>query len=63
MNKDIDKLDGLREIRQKTVRKCGNDPKVMGDYFRGCQKQYEDRIIADINVANSSETILEKVSA
>ncbi|MCP4350082.1 MAG: hypothetical protein GY795_31770 [Desulfobacterales bacterium] len=63
MNKDTDRLDWLREIRQKIVRKCGNDPKVMGDYFRSCQKQYEDRIITDINVINSPETVPERISA
>jgi len=54
MNKDIDRLDWLREIRQKIVKKSGNDPKVMGDYFRRCQKKYEKRVIVDINRVNDT---------
>ncbi len=57
MSKDIDKLDWLREIRQKIVEKCGNDPKVMGDYFRKCQKEHENRVITDINMINSVKTV------
>lgn len=64
MNKDTDRLDWLREIRQKIVRQCGNDPKVMGDYFRRCQEQYEDRIVKDSNaVTNSVITAPERITA
>jgi hypothetical protein len=58
MNRDTDRLDWLREIRQEIVRRCGSDPKAMGDYFRNCQKQYQDRIIT-----NPSERIIQRASA
>ena len=64
MNKDSDRLDWLREIRQEIVKKCGNDPKMMGDYFRRCERDYNLRIITDINtVTNSVRTAPEKIIA
>jgi len=50
VNKDIDGLDWLREIRKKIASQCQNDPKMMGDYFRHIQKQYQDRIIKNSNI-------------
>jgi hypothetical protein len=45
VNTDIDDgLDWLREIRKKIANQCRNDPKIMGDYFRQIQKQYQDQI-------------------
>jgi hypothetical protein len=62
MNKDRDKLDWLREIRQKIVKKCSNDPRNMGNYFRQIQKQYENRVIENINVIKT-ENISQKIIA
>jgi len=45
MNKDIDGLDWLREIRRKMAADCHYDPKIMGNYYRRIQKQYENRIV------------------
>ncbi len=50
MNRDIDGLDWLREIRKKIANQCNNDPKIMGDYFRQIQKQYQDRILKNSNM-------------
>lgn len=63
MNNDIDRLDWLRKIRHKIVMRCGNDPKEMGNYFRKIQKQYGNRVIADINVINLTETVPERMCA
>jgi len=40
MNKDIDGLDWLREVRRKMAADCHYEPKMMGDYYRRIQKQY-----------------------
>lgn len=48
MNKDTDRLGWLRKIRQKIVKKCGGDPKAMGDYFRKIQQQHNSRIFEGI---------------
>ncbi len=45
MNKDIEGIDWLRKIRKKMADKYHNDPKIMGDYYRRIQKQYQHRII------------------
>ncbi len=62
MNEDTDRLGWLREIRQEIVEKCGNDPKLMGDYFRRCQKQYKKRILANLSMTNSAEAASERIS-
>jgi len=48
MNKGSDRLDWLRKIRQKIVKKCGDDPRAMGDYFRKIQQQYKSRTLEGI---------------
>ncbi len=53
MNKDIDRLDWLREIRRKIVEKCDSDPALMGDYYRKVQKQCEKRVITDLHDVNT----------
>jgi hypothetical protein len=45
VSKDIDKLDWLQKIRRKIAANCHNDPKLMGDYYRSIQKQFENRLI------------------
>ena len=58
MNKDIDGLDWLREIRRKMAADCHYDPKIMGDYYRRIQKQYEHRIVK--NPYDDHKTLLQE---
>ncbi len=57
MNKDSDRLNWLRTIREKIVRKCDNDPKAMGIYFRKIEQQHSNRIFRDRNRMNAPETV------
>jgi hypothetical protein len=50
VNREIDGLEWLREVRKKMAANCHNDPKMMGDYFRRIQKQYKESIIKNPNV-------------
>jgi len=57
MNKDSDRLGWLRKIRDKIVRKCDNDPRAMGIYFRKIQQKHKERILICNNMINSAETV------
>lgn len=59
MNKNADGLAWLRETRRQIAEECGNDPKLMGDYFRSFRKQYEERIVRD----SDTEILCERKAA
>ena len=59
MDKDIDGLDWLRVIRKKIAADCHYDPKIMGDYYRRIQKQYEHRIVRN-PYEGSDKTLFKK---
>ena len=47
MSTDANGLDWLRKIRESISSECGNDSKIMGEYFRNIQKRYGKRILRD----------------